>query len=217
MWPVLSSLNRKTITENQLFFSKIKLGEQIDELNDFSKIQIKATTPAKKWAISLLKVIQSIRKADKMLSEYGDSGIDLMIDWMFQITLAMILSRTDFNKLKFTEEIATGCLSLKSFINEPSRINTWWKVAQQILMLNTNGHPESIDELYQIGCYNKKHISSLKKVELIHWDNVDDLNNERSANANVRAAIFKRLKKEFGSIVRSFQTKTIRDEPVSKP
>ena len=59
-------------------------------------------------------------------------------------------------------------------------------------------NPEAqFDELYEIGRYRMRHVSSWSTAATTLGENPM---NQKSADSNVRAAMFKRLKKEFASI-----------------
>ena len=198
LWPVMISANKKVLAKNQLFFEKIKLATGIEGLTALFNPMLIDKPPAKKWAAMLLQVIQSVRhvyELERQSGSHSNYGV-------FQVLVAVSLKETEFKNLKYTNELVDKCLSLEPFADEPSIVQAWWEVAKNILMLNTNGHPEAIDELYQIGRYNAEHASALKTVELNRLEDIDGDYNKRSSDANVRAAIFKRLKKEFVSLAK---------------
>jgi hypothetical protein len=200
LWPVLSGISPKVVANNQRFFTQIGLATQISPEKHAADIGI-VKTPAKRIAIELIHLISSIRLSHATVIEFCGER-KRMYRPIFESFLVNLFHGDLIERPKYTDKLVDACISLLPLVKKKSIAERWWTVGKAFLMLNTAGKPEEWDVLYKLGWYNETHHSSVRSVALTPYDAADEavILNPSSADANVRAAIFKRLKKEFWSV-----------------
>src|SRR5437899_1168903 len=71
-------------------------------------------------------------------------------------------SHWPLNCQKYTATLLSQAVALPALSDKKAVIDQWWSVVRELLMLNTDGKPESLDELYVAGWSREKHYSRLK-------------------------------------------------------
>ncbi len=197
LWPVMSGPSPKVASQNAAFFESIGLGVEVNPARNAEDVGI-VSTEAKRAAVALISFIEAIRSSDSLAGCHAEDPSRVV----FRAALASSFTDEFLPEPKYTDRIAAECVTLPPLGNDAAVIAQWWKAGQQLLMVSTSGKPEGIDGLYKIGEWNKDHESAaavLKNTRDIE-DIPSDAMSRGGSASNVRAAIFKRLKKEFKSI-----------------
>lgn len=206
LWPMMTSHASKVIADNSSFLESLQLGSQVDHSSHVEKIGI-IRNDAKRFAVALIRLIEHLQMAASFAETVTSNTKHYRM--AFDGSLALLSANDILRSPQYTDHIVAACVALPPLRNDPLVLNAWWRVGKDLLMLNTSGKPEGVPELREIGKYNAKHVSSLKKVEFTRNQEDDEpVLLEGSSNANIRAAIFKRLKKEFCSIAGHAPTKS---------
>lgn len=203
LWPVTSGLSPKITSKHAAFFHSIGLGSKVSPTANAKAVGI-VKTDAKRAAVALIDLIGSIRLSNTLASCYERDRSPLV----FRAALASTYTNDFFSEARYTDRTVADSIALAPLCDDPDVIARWWEVGRELLMLSTSGKPERVPALYEIGKYNKAHGSAVvvPKNSRDSEDLPSDAVSEGGSASNVRAAIIKRLQKEFKSIAVNIPT-----------
>ena len=163
---------------------------------------MKGDNAKKLWALYLLNFIIALRQAserlDKVAAAYERRGDSLCV--LVKVYFALTQTRPEWPLAtqKFTRVLLDSCVALPPLSSERAVINQWWSMGYELLMLNTDGKPEQLEQLHEIGKNREKHYSGLKVTK------TGDYYKPKSVKSNIRAKILTDLKEEFERIPRQW-------------
>ena len=137
-----------------------------------------------------LKQLESMG-VDPDFSEPPDSFIPVKPGYLTQLFSG---------ELKASSSIILKCLNLSDIAKNP---DAWWDVAYDLLMLNTHGNPQDIQELREIGMVRADHISGLDFKKSAESDR--DVFDPKGVENNIRCEIFRKLQDAFLTIAHQFK------------
>ena len=220
-WPVLfshSPIVQASIAKRlESIGFATKLGSSwIDALEVVKNLSPANAKNAKNIALLLINSIQSVRiahsfatesTADQMLSLQGLPGVtenfrDELYDFHFRSAIGRFYANRLTIMPRHTLDLLQKCTRLPDFSSEKSVVIRWWDVGYELLMLNTNGHPEAVAYLYALGRSREKHYSGLKVTTK------GDEYKPRAVKANVRSKILTDLREEFDRLAKQLEKTT---------
>jgi hypothetical protein len=218
-WPVVGSRSPRFVKDHKTLFDRIGLAADHQDsfwLDKRIVITNRESIP-KKWAFALITFIQALRAGITFLERTQQQIDDELFQpgprWKDKWTMLLDVWLNTNNAewilegQRYTKQIAEEAMALAPFSGQGAVINAWWDIARELLMLNTDGHPECIEELRLIGIGRAKHYSGLTTVK-------PDLSGRDvylHRDTNIRAKIFTDLKEEsvrFAKQVRRSQSRT---------
>ena len=198
-WPVLSSDSPKVVAANQRLIQRLGVGSSVSLLQKAAAQNI-IKTEAKQFAVYLAEIIRAIRIASQLMVEVqGEHDV-------LHACLADSLRGSLFAELKYTEELRRRCVSLPELSTDKAVVAAWWKVAKEILMLNTDGCPENLPALCQLGEHRRYHPTT--KIDREKLDK--HAMGVAQQNKNIRTEIKDRLKEQFEILARQVSTTVAR-------
>jgi hypothetical protein len=191
LWPILANNEGVNQKANAEFFAQIGLGSDLDLTGELERMG-RINTPKKRFAWLLLSLVRSIRASAiamrRTIQYLRDEGEDRE-SWLsyygwhvLRAELASQIPEMPFDGLRLTTRLMSACENVGSLTSKPEMIEAWWQIAKDLLMLNTDGHPEQFPALRKIGVEQKPHHTATTK---------------KSLEGRIRSRIFTELKEEF--------------------
>lgn len=205
LWPVLDGLPPSIARNNRRNLEAIKLKRPQGFGIDPSSVGIDAP-PVKQWAWELLNLVNLLGQASydsELQSQYFAAMHMEVANPAERMRIAKRIIRAGyeagrFEPLKFTEQILDRCGKTTAIPTEPEIAHDWWDVALDIFMLNTNGHPELIPELREIGEHRRFHPYTKEEVEFLGEDVVAG----KQQIKNIVSEICDRIREQFAVLYR---------------
>ena len=228
-WPTLysqSSIVNAEITERlkAIGFAS-KSGASWIPRSSVIKSSLKNTADSPKvWVYYLINFIQTLRSgyqfAIESLRDFdesftnGSKSLQDSKNEFFVYHLAGIIAKMikagEFPAFKYTIDLVFRCSELPDLSPDKATLDCWWRITYELLMLNTNGQPESLPNLHAIGCSRENHYSALKVTEKRVYLKPD------AVKANVRAKIFTEFHEELERLAKQLVKAMKTDYSTSK-
>lgn len=158
-WPVLAGRHTAIKKKNEALFDQIGLGRDPLTPLDFGAVPIDLT-PTKKWALQLLQLVEQIRMRTWCSEIMWRGKPSQMTDEQRERLLRDIPS--EFTQPLFPTVNVNWVLvfeigNLPVLASNEKSLKAWQNAVWDLLLLNSNGHPEDLPELCAIGEHRRYH------------------------------------------------------------
>jgi|GEM_PF-6491578 len=222
-WPVLVSPNGSIGKSQSQMLKIIRLGSEPEAVLREPDQRLLPTL-IKQWAGWLVRIIQCVRdgfaperNAFEDLDHLRPNTPQRFADKrIYNAGLNVAQYCYSGSEIFLTVDLIDSCKKLPRFSPEPGTLKKWWNIARKILLLNSNGKPEAIPSLAEIGKSRSNHYSAMrsaKKKTFSEFLDTDTEMNPESVASNVRAKIYTDVFEEFGRIARQVTKQRRKKKP----